>query len=38
MYVTPLKYAQRQEVRQISRQGKKKKKSALFLFTEAGFS
>ena len=39
MYVTPLKYAQRQEVRQISRQGKKKKKKrALFLFTEAGFS
>ena len=38
MYVTPLKYAQRQEVRQISRQGKKKKKRALFLFTEAGFS
>ena len=30
MYVTPLKYAQRQEVRQISRQGKKKKKTCPF--------
>ena len=37
MYVTPLKYAQRQEVKQISCQEKKRKR-VLFLFTEASFS
>ena len=36
MYVTPLKFAQRQEVRQISCQ--EKKENVLFLSTEASFS
>ena len=37
MYETPLKYAQRQEARQISRQEKKRKR-VLFLFTKESFS
>lgn len=32
MYVTPLKYAQRQEVRQISCQEKKKKTCSFFIY------